>query len=66
MPPGRSVNEEVPGIFDDIPTLIGRASCVLLGLNIISEVITGKVGLLLYLSNTFASKKNAHVSKMDA
>lgn len=43
-----SVNEEVPGIFDDIPTLIGRASCVLLGLNIISEVITGKgaLGLL--------------------
>ena len=41
---GCSVNEEVPGIFDDIPTLIGRASCVLLGLNIISEVVTGKVG----------------------
>ncbi len=26
----RSVNEKTPGIFDDIPALIGRASCVML------------------------------------
>lgn len=38
-----SVNEEVPGLFEDIPALIGRASCVMLALTIIAEVITGKV-----------------------
>jgi len=42
-----SVNEKTPGIFDDIPALIGRASCVMLAGTVIAEVITGKGALAL-------------------
>ena len=38
-----SVNEDPPGFFEDIPALIGRASCVMLASTIIAEVMTGKV-----------------------
>lgn len=38
----KSVTEKPLSIFDDIPALVGRISCIGLGLTIATEAITGK------------------------
>ncbi len=51
-----SVTDKPDSIFDDVPALLGRLSCIGLGSTIAAEAATGKVGVaapcLLFLVHT--------------